>query len=335
MTTSKKFSWLIKGGNFTNVALSSLEQGRIIGTGLMGTVRPVKLSGREGYFALKSVRKDYIHKHNDFRHVTNERVLMEALSNPFCIKLLRTYQDAHNVYFAMELAVGGELFHRLSRKTSFPPQVAKFYVCEIFSAINHVQSLGYVYRDLKPENVMLDEDGHCKLVDFGFSTQPQANGQIQTMCGTPAYLSPEQLDGKFTNGYTKIVDWWSLGILVFELMTGLTPFCKSNSETRYEIYLRILKNNIRFPSGFDAPSRALVQRLCHSDVNKRLVDPLKISEDDYFTVPWEAVNARKLVPPFVPRILKPEDHDHYFNQYREPPKQADSATSNNMNIEGF
>ena len=335
--TSKKFAWLIKGGNFANLPLSSLECGRIIGTGLMGTVRPAKLPGKEQYIALKSVRKDYIHKHNDERHMTNERVLMSALNSPFCIKLLRTYQDAQCIYFAMELAVGGELFHRLSKKASFPNQVAKFYVCEIFSAIKHVQSLGYVYRDLKPENVMLDEDGHCKLVDFGFSTQPQDNGQIKTMCGTPAYLSPEQLDGKFTNGYTRIVDWWSLGILIFELMTGLTPFCKSNSETRYEIYLRILKNNIRFPSGFDATSKSLVQRLCHSDLSKRLTNPDLIAEDDYFPVPWEAVDARKLVPPFVPRIKEPADHDHYFDQYHEPVKMSDSASAlaNNMTVEGF
>ena len=89
-------------------------------------------------------------------------------------------------------------------------------------ALEHVQELGFVYRDLKPENIILDEEGHCKLVDFGFST-PCANNEtkLHTLCGTPAYLSPEQLDGKFTNGYTRVVDWWSYGVLVYELLTGM------------------------------------------------------------------------------------------------------------------
>ncbi len=336
LVRSEKFSWLINGGDFSALNLGGIENGRIIGKGLMGTVRLARVSGKNpAYFALKSIRKDYIHKHRDQRHVAHERDLLQQLSNPFCIKLFRTYQDANNIYFAMKLAVGGELFRRLSKKACFLPQVAKFYVCEIFSAIKHVQSLGYVYRDLKPENVMLDEDGHCLLVDFGFSTIPDENGQMKTMCGTPAYLSPEQLDGKFTNGYQKIVDWWSLGILIFELLTGQTPFCNNPRETHYEIYLRILKNQISFPSGFDADSKNLVQRLCHPEVPKRLTDPDEIARHQYFTVPWNAVNARKLIPPFVPRIKEEKDKDHYFNQYQETSEPADSADSCKMDLDGF
>ena len=193
------------------------------------------------------------------------------LKSHFCIKLFGTFQDSHNIYFALELAAGGELFRRLSKKESFKPPVAKFYATEIFSALEHVQSLGYVYRDLKPENVMLDEDGHCKLVDFGFAVQPDNAGMIHTVCGTPAYLSPEQLNGKFTNGYQKIVDWWSFGVFLFELLTGKTPFCKNNKETPYEIYLRILKVKISFPSFFDQQSKDLISRYVHSFIHRILV----------------------------------------------------------------
>ena len=180
---------------------------------------------------------------------------------------------------------------------------------------------------------MLDEDGHCKLVDFGFSTVPDSNGIVRTFCGTPAYLSPEQLNGKFTNGYSKIVDWWSLGILIYELLTGMTPFCNSNSETSYEIYLRILKNKIKFPRGFDNDAKDLVQKLCHSDVSKRLADPEQIKNDKYFTMPWDAVSSRKLVPPFVPRISEVSDRDHYFNQYPEP--RGTPPEHGRLDIEGF
>ncbi len=336
LVSSRKFPWLLKSGSFgTNVDSNSFEKGRIIGMGLMGTVRVARLKDKNVYCALKSIRKDYIHKHNDQRHVDNERVLMQQLKNPFCIKLFAPFQDGTHIHFAMELAVGGELFRRLNKKGGLSSDSTKFYAHEIFSAINHVQSLGYVYRDLKPENVMLDEDGHCKLVDFGFSTQPNSNGIVKTFCGTPAYLSPEQLDGKFTNGYSKIVDWWSLGILIYELMTGNTPFCSSNSETAYEIYLKIMKVKISFPRFFDNTSKELVQRLCHADLKCRLTDPDAIKHHEYFCMPWDAVNDRRLVPPFVPRIKDESDRDHYFNEYKEIPEKGDSTDSCRLDLEGF
>jgi serine/threonine protein kinase len=148
----------------------------------MGTVRVCKTIKNGKYFVLKSVRKDFIHKHNDFRHVKNEKAVLTALNSPYCIKLFGTFQDRNYIHFALEYAPGGELFQRLGRKKSFPPPVAKFYATEIFSALEHVQSLGFIYRDLKPENVLLDEDGHCKLVDFGFSRPCGPEERIHTLC---------------------------------------------------------------------------------------------------------------------------------------------------------
>ena len=164
---------------------------------------------------------------------------------------------------------------------------------------------------------MLDENGHCKLVDFGFAVMPDKDGLCHTNCGTPAYLSPEQLNGKFTNGYTEIVDWWSLGCFVYELMTGLTPFCKSNRETQYAIYLRVLKGKINFPRKMNADSRDLINQLCSADIAKRLCTPAKIREHSYFAVvadKWDKVDKLKLIPPFVPRIREDGD-DRHFDEY--------------------
>jgi len=182
---------------------------------------------------------------------------------------------------------------------------------------------------------MLDEEGHCKLVDFGFATTPDANGIVRTLCGTPAYLSREQLNGKFTSGYHKCCDWWALGIILYELMTGKTPFCKNHRESNYEIYLRILKNKLSFPRSWKDPQgKELVQHLCHPNMDKRLVDPELIRANPYFTMPWDKVKTGKLVPPFVPKIKDEKDRDHYFRRHREqPPDQAD--TEGRLDLDGF
>lgn len=328
---SSKCPWIMKSASINASMIDNFEIGRIIGTGLMGTVRIVKAKSGNAHFALKIIKKDYITRHRDQRHINNENAVLSMVTSSFCIKLFGTFQDNNNVYFAMELAAGGELFRRLSKKEAFKPPTAKFYATEIFSALEHVQSLGYVYRDLKPENVMLDEEGHCKLVDFGFAVQPDVAGLIHTICGTPAYLSPEQLNGKFTNGYSKIVDWWSFGVFLYELLTGKTPFCKNNRESSYEIYLRILKTKISFPRSFDSQSKDLITRLCHADVAQRLSDPNLIKTHEYFEMKWEDVKNRRLVPPFVPR-LGTEIDDHYFGDYG---KEEATMCDSRWDFDGF
>ena len=226
LQVSNKVSWLVKRMSPHQVADVEFKFGRIIGKGLMGTVHIASFTheNKAVYVAIKSIRKDYIIRHNDERHVRNEKEIMLTMSSPFCIHLFGTYQDQDNIHLVMEYCAGGELFRKLTKKKAFQPNMAKFYACEIFLALNHIHELGFVYRDLKPENIMLDESGHCKLIDFGFATRPNAQGMCLTNVGTPAYLSPEQLNGKFTNGYTKIVDWWSFGVLLYELLTGSLPF---------------------------------------------------------------------------------------------------------------
>lgn len=314
---STKVPWLVK--KMSPRTASSIESfdfknDQVLGVGLMGTVRLARCVNhtQPAYVAVKSIRKDYIAKHNDQRHVNNERDILTLLTSPFCIHLLGTFQDSEHIYFTMEYAAGGELFRRINRKNGFSPNAAKFYLCEVFLAISHVQNLGYVYRDLKPENVMLDEFGHCKLVDFGFCTRPNESGMCLTNVGTPAYLSPEQLNGKFTNGYTSIVDWWSLGVLLYELLTGKTPFCKSNSESHYEIYLRVLKGKISYPRGFASSAKELINSLLHADVETRLCDPTKIKQHSFFAdVDWRAVETLQIVPPFVPKLSEPGDMLHF------------------------
>jgi serine/threonine protein kinase len=301
----------------------------------MGTVRLAKSKELGGYVVVKIIKKEYVARHNDQRHINNERKIMAAMSSSFCVKLFSSFQDNKCIYFVMEYAPGGELFRRISKKNALKAQEARFYTVEIFSALEHVHSLGYVYRDLKPENVMIDADGHCKLIDFGFATQPDAKtGLMKTTVGTPAYLSPEQLNGKFTNGYTSIVDWWSLGIFLYELLTCKTPFCKNPKESHYDIYLRILKSKgISFPRAVSDPaSRDIVSKLCHPNVESRLRDPADIKEHEYFDVDWAAVTNRRLIPPFVPKLRSEKEGDDYYfdvdyGEEPEPPERASGSGS--------
>ena len=193
--------------------------------------------------------KGYVAKHNDERHVQNERAILTRLRHPFVVSLFGTFQDKKKVYFVMEFVAGGELFSKLRGNQCLTAPVARFYLAEILSALAYVHANGFAYRDLrvrprppffhvgefspppfyrKPENVLLDLDGHCRLIDFGFACAPPGgpDGLMRTNCGTPAYLSPEQLSRKKTGGYTRIVDWWAFGCVAHELMTGHTPFCK-------------------------------------------------------------------------------------------------------------
>ena len=340
---SSKIPWIIKKMPpriASNIESFDLNNDKVLGVGLMGTVRLARYRHHTtpAYVAIKSIRKDYITRHNDERHVNNERDILLAMQSPFCIQLFGTCQDDTHIYFTMEYAAGGELFRRILRKDGFSPNVAKFYLCEVYLAIFHVQSLGYVYRDLKPENVMLDEYGHCKLVDFGFCTKPNADGMCRTNVGTPAYLSPEQLNGKFTKGYTKIVDWWSLGVLLYELLSGKTPFCKKNSESSYEIYLRVLKGKISYSRRFSAETKALINELLHPDIATRLTDPVLIKHHAFFAdADWGALEKRQIIPPFVPKLSMEGDMQHFddWGRFEDKPTKPKKMKKTVTFVEGF
>jgi serine/threonine protein kinase len=311
---SQKANWLVKKMSSQTVHETEFKFGRVIGKGLMGTVHVASFlhDNRAHYVAIKSIRKDYIVRHHDERHIRNEKEILQSLHSPFCVQLFGVFQDTENIHLVLEYCAGGELFRKLTKKKAFHPNMVKFYASEIYLALRHIHDQGFVFRDLKPENVMLDELGHCKLVDFGFATRPNDQGLCLTTVGTPAYLSPEQLNGKFTNGYTKIVDWWSFGVLLYELLTGSTPFCRSYSESNYEIYLRILKGHIKFGWGFSPTAKEFITQLLDADVHHRLVNPDLIQRHAYFqSVNWEWIESRKIIPPSIPKFYDEGDTLHF------------------------
>lgn len=225
---------------------------RVIGRGVMGEVSLARFRKDGKYMAIKAISKGYVVKHDDERHVQNERLILGQLRHPFVVGLFGTLQNKQKIYFVLEYVAGGELFSKLRGNRCLSAAVAKFYLVEILAALTHVHAGGFVYRDLKPENVLLDTEGHCRLVDFGFACAPPdgPEGRMRTNCGTPAYLSPEQLSRKKTGGYTRIVDWWAFGCVAYELMSGHTPFCPHH---RTDDLLSIVLNG-------SAPSQAKITR---------------------------------------------------------------------------
>lgn len=333
---SRPHGWIAKDmilGPGTNI--KKFELSRVIGMGLMGTVRLAKHRKDGSWCVIKAIRKDYVTRHNDGRHVQNERNILMDLDHPFIVELFGTFQDPKRIYFVMEFVAGGELFSRLRKKEAFSPSVAKFYLAEILLTLQYIHDSGYAYRDLKPENILLDEEGHCKVVDFGFSRACGTSDMMKTNVGTPAYLSPEQLNGKFTNGYGRLVDWWSFGIITYELMTGKTPFCRSNKESSYAIYTRVLKGKISFPSKFDKTGRDMVRKLLTADVSKRLVDPVDIRKHTFLEgINFDAVFERRAIPPHKPTIGEAGDC-HYFDEYPDLPDTENKSPVDESLFSGF
>lgn len=198
-------------------------------------------------YALKTLRKAALVKRNQLAHTTTERKILQDIHCPFLVHLVFAFQTADKLYMVLDYMAGGELFFWLKQERKFSETRCRLYTAEITLALDALHKANIVYRDLKPENILLDAAGHIRLTDFGLAksgvTSYNADGGTKTFCGTPEYLAPEILENK---GHGKAVDWWALGTLLFEMLTGLPPFYDTNI---HKMYQKILNDPIKFPKG--------------------------------------------------------------------------------------
>ncbi|EPY51074.1 AGC/PKA protein kinase Pka1 [Schizosaccharomyces cryophilus OY26] len=288
-----------------------------LGTGSFGRVHLVQSKHNRLFYAIKVLEKRKVVDMKQVEHTCDERHILSRVQHPFITILWGTFQDAKNLFMVMDFAEGGELFSLLRKCHRFPEKVAKFYAAEVILALDYLHHNQIVYRDLKPENLLLDRFGHLKIVDFGFAKRVSTNNCF-TLCGTPDYLAPEIISLK---PYNKAADWWSLGIFIFEMLAGYPPFY---SENPMKLYENILEGNISYPQYFSSSSIDLMNHLLQRDITNRYGN-LKDGSMDIIMHPWfrdiswDKILTRKIEVPYVPPIRAGMGDSSQFEAYATGP----------------
>lgn len=307
----------------------------MIGKGSFGKVLLVRKKDTDKVYAMKVLNKKTIIERNEVEHTKSEKNILMKLSHPFLVGLHYSFQTPEKLYFIMDYVNGGELFYHLQKDRKFSEERVRFYAAEISTGLEYLHNNGVIYRDLKPENLLLTNEGHIIMTDFGLSKEGlnSSDDRTATFCGTPEYLAPEILEGK---GYGKAVDWWSFGTLVFEMLTGLPPFY---CEDVQQMYSKIMTAELIIPDSVSANAADLVTKLLERDPEKRLQNPEIIKTHPFFSsIDWVRLINKEIPPPFVPDVKDEGDFSNIDPAFTaEDPTLSDEEgpAGNTPGFEGF
>uniref|UniRef100_A0A8C7R494 Ribosomal protein S6 kinase n=1 Tax=Oncorhynchus mykiss TaxID=8022 RepID=A0A8C7R494_ONCMY len=305
---------------------------RVLGKGGYGKVFQVrKMSGATSgkIFAMKVLKKAMIVRNaKDTAHTKAERNILEEVKHPFIVDLIYAFQTGGKLYLILEYLSGGELFMQLEREGIFMEDTACFYLAEISMALGHLHLKGIIYRDLKPENIMLSNNGHVKLTDFGLCKESIHDGTVtHTFCGTIEYMAPEIL---MRSGHNRAVDWWSLGALMYDMLTGAPPF---TGENRKKTIDKILKCKLNLPPYLTQEARDLLKKLLKRNASLRLGagpgDSSEIQSHPFFRhINWDDLLAHKVEPPFKPFLQSADDVSQFDSKFtsQTPVDSPDDST---------
>ncbi|CAH0382164.1 unnamed protein product [Bemisia tabaci] len=305
---------------FRNIGLEDLRVLATLGVGGFGRVELVQIAGDPSRaYALKQMKKSQIVETKQQTHIMSEKEIMGEADCEFIVKLYKTFKDAKYLYMLMESCLGGELWSILRDRGHFDDETTRFYTACVVEAFDYLHSRNIIYRDLKPENLLLNNVGYVKLVDFGFAKKLQPGRKTWTFCGTPEYVAPEVILNK---GHDISADYWSLGVLMFELLTGTPPFTGADVMKTYNIILKGI-NAIEFPRTITRNATALIKKLCRDNPAERLgyqkdgiSDIQKHKWFDGFN--WEGLRNRSLRPPITPMVRHVTDTSN-FDDYPPDP----------------
>ena len=313
------------------ITQNDFEKLKIIGKGSFGNVYLVRHIKTDKYFAMKVLSKSIIKKREEEDHTITERILLAKLNYPLIVKLHYCFQDKQYLYFVMDLIQGGNLLYHLRRYHRFDDEKTRFYIAEMILILQFLHNNNIMYRDIKPENILIERTGHIKLVDFGLSKIFENNEKMYTICGTSFYLAPELIKKK---GYSCDADWWSLGCLMYELLSGSPPFKMEGNDINTLNFDRPLNMD----NCFSEEAKDLINKLLVIDPKKRLgagkggIEKLK--QHPYFiNINWEDLEELKVTPPFIPEINDQNDLRYIENAFEE--NKIENSEDGEGNVDNY
>ena len=340
------------------VGLLDFDMISLLGRGNFGKVMKVQHKETGVVHAMKILRKDQLEaKQHDIQHTLTERRLLQKIKHPFVVGLHYAFQTEERLYLVMDYVAGGDMYYHLKNTRRFPEDTVRIWAAQMVLAIGYLHKLSIVYRDLKPENLLLDVQGNLHLTDFGLSKiQEDPTKPLHTFCGTPYYLAPEIVQVSKTRGYGKAVDWWAIGVLMYELLTGQPPFQGANLQGVYSAIVhhphsRVM-NELR-KSGVSAGAQALIIALLNRKPAERLgsgpTDAEEIRSHPYFgaegeaPLDWDRLLAKEIPPGFSPTVASETDTSNFDHLYTRDkhlesvhlPDSSDLQGGGDTTFEGF
>lgn len=330
MVDGKEETTALDNSGEADVRLDHFELLKVLGRGSFGKVMLVRKKSDGCIYAMKILKKRTIIAKNQVEHTKAERKILGALHHPFLVSMRYAFQTKEKLYLVLDYYNGGELFFHLKNQKRFSEKIAKIYVGEIALALGHLHSLQFIYRDLKPENILLDDNGHVCLTDFGLSKDVDPEDKALTFCGTPEYLAPEIVTGA---GHDKAVDWWSLGILLYELTVGIPPFYAQNVN---DMYNKIQHGVLRFPPFLSPACKSIIVELLNRDPRKRLgstndIDDIK-NHEFFSDINWDEMMKKSIDVPFKPSIANGETDIENFDPTFTSEPVVDSVVADSMSV---